>query len=393
VTFGRWHLRKAINLRDGENFLHVVPFSCALALVSVLGTLPGYAQSGACINLQNQLSNANFSGNNRVAPSSRFRQYDQAAKDQRLQIEKTQRMARRNGCNGNVSRTRNTSTCGRIVNSLDNMRNNLTSLERERRRLAPKNTNVNNDRQRSIIRAMNRRGCFNKNNRTPFAVQQPRRRSLVEQIFGVRTFRNDGRRGLFERPDSAITSRYNTFRTMCVRELDGYYFPISFSTTPERFEYDEKVCESKCPGTNVSLYYHAMPAQDSEDMISFRGQLPYSELPAAFAYRKEFNPKATCRYTTGVLQEVTGFDNPNQDPNNLSDANSIRIGQPVFRRDRSLDPETIANQDGKYDERDIVRLFTSPEDQAKAEIIALNGRRIRIVGPRFFNDKQINQLR
>ncbi len=380
-------------MRDRAKYLHVAPICCALAFLGVLGTLPGYAQSAACINLQNQLSNANFSGNRRVAPNSRFRQYDQAVKDQRVQIEKTRRMARRNGCSGNVSRTRNTSTCGRIVTSLTNMRNNLASLEGERRRLAPKNVNVSNNQQRSIIRAMNRRGCFNKNNRRQVAVQQPRRRSLVEQIFGVRTFRNDGRRGFFEGPDSSISERYNTFRTMCVRELDGYYFPISFSTTPERFEFDERVCESKCPGTNVALYYHAMPTQDSEDMISFRGQLPYSDLPAAFAYRKEFNPKATCKFNTGILQEVTGFDNPNQDPNNFSGANSTRIGQPVFRRDRSLDPETIANQDGKFDKRDIVRLFTSPEDLAKAQVIALNGRKIRIVGPRFFSDKQITRLR
>ncbi|MCP4185784.1 MAG: DUF2865 domain-containing protein [Hyphomicrobiales bacterium] len=389
---GAGNCGEAKKLKDRAKYLYVVPICCALALLGVLGTLPGYAQSAACINLQNQLSNANFWQNRRVAPNSSFRQYDRAAKDQRVQIEKTQRMARRNSCSGNVYTTRNTSICGRILTSLNHMRNNLVSLERERRVLAPKNANVTNDRQRSIIRAMNRRGCFSKNNRRQVTVLQPRRRSLIEQIFGVRTFRNDGRRGLFEGPDSSITSRYNTYRTMCVRELDGYYFPISFSTTPERFEFDERICESQCPGTNVSLYYHAMPAQDSEDMISFRGQLPYADLPAAFAYRKEFNPKATCKHTTGFLKEVAGFDNPNQHPNNLSGANSIRISQPVFRRDRSLDPETIANQDGKFDKRDIVHLFTSPEDLAKAHVIALNGRKIRVVGPRFFNDAQTSKL-
>ena len=388
-----WQLRKAIKLRNRAKSFDIGPFTFALALLGVLGTLPVYAQSSTCINLQNQLNNANVTGNNRVAPGSRYRQYDRAVKDQRAQIEKTRRMAMRNSCNGNFSGTRNTSTCGRILTSLNKMRNNLVSLERERRRLAPKNNAFDNDRQRSIIRAMNRRGCFNNNNRTQVAVQQPRRRSIVEQIFGVRTFRNDGRRGLFEGPDSNIISRYNTFRTMCVRELDGYYFPISFSTTPERFEFDEKVCESKCPGTNVSLYYHAMPAQDSEDMISFRGQLPYSDLPAAFAYRKEFNPKATCKYNSGILQEITGFDNPNQPESNLSGANSIRAGKPVFRPDRSLDPETIANRDGKYDNKTIIHLFTSPEDKAAAQIIAFNGRKIRIVGPRFFNDKQISKLK
>ena len=33
-----------------------------------------------------------------------------------------------------------------------------------------------------------------------------------------------------------------TYRTMCVRLCDGYYFPISFSTTSERFPEDAQNC-------------------------------------------------------------------------------------------------------------------------------------------------------
>ncbi len=371
-------------MKHRPEYLRIMAITVVAISANVAIVFPAHAQSSACIKLQNQLSALDFSGTNRPGPSPRYRQYDRAVKDQQVQIDKTRRMARRNGCNGNFFNRRNTSTCGRILASLDKMSGNLATLKQERQRLAPRNTNVSNNQQRSIIRAMNRRGCFNNNNGFQATRERPRRRSLVEQIFGVRTFGDDGRRGLFEQPDFSMSSRYNTYRTMCVREMDGYYFPISFSTTPERFEFDERVCQSKCPGTNVSLYFHAMPTQDSEDMVSFRGQIPYADLPAAFAYRKKFNPKATCKYTSGIFEEITSSSYHNLNFSNPSNSTPSRIGTPNFRGDRSLDPETIANQSGLFSESEITRLFTSPEDIAKADTIAFNGRRVRIVGPAFF---------
>ena len=35
-----------------------------------------------------------------------------------------------------------------------------------------------------------------------------------------------------------------TYRTVCVRTCDGFYFPISFATVPARFPDDEKTCKA-----------------------------------------------------------------------------------------------------------------------------------------------------
>lgn len=337
------------------------------------------AQSAACLQLQNQLSSLSVGGSSRSSP--RYRQYNRAVNDQRAQISKTKRMARRNGCN-NKFFGKKSSTCGRILASLDQMSANLSGLERERRRLAPRGSGSSDNRRRSIIRNMNQRGCFSGNQRQANA--RPRNRSLVEQIFGVRTFSNDGTRGLFERPNARFSSRYNTYRTMCVRKKDGYYFPVSFSTTPDRFEYDERICQSKCPNTDVALYFHAMPAQDSEDMVSFRGQLPYAELPTAFAYRKKFDPEASCRYTTGLFQEIAGGSGERENEINQQDSSLTRIGKPKFRVSRSIDPETASNNLGNFNTDTIDKLLNKPDELLISSTVTTQDKNIRVVGPAFF---------
>ena len=82
-----------------------------------------------------------------------------------------------------------------------------------------------------------------------------------------------------------------TFRTMCVRLCDGYYFPISFSATRDRFERDAKICESSCGG-QARLFTYRNPGADVEDMVDLRGQ-PYRQLSTAFLYRNEY--VAACR--------------------------------------------------------------------------------------------------
>src|SRR5690606_21943739 len=43
---------------------------------------------------------------------------------------------------------------------------------------------------------------------------------------------------------------------------------------------------SMCPGVAVELYYHRIPHEESEDMVSVSTGLPYTEMPYAFRYRK-----------------------------------------------------------------------------------------------------------
>ena len=370
---------------DGKAFKWRMAIYAGIIMLANTATLrPADAQSRVCTQLQNQLSALSTGRVSNSQKGSRYRQYERAAKSQRVQINKTRKMAKRNGCQNKFFRRSNAAACGRILSSLDEMGANLAVLEQGLKRLSTATPRTGNRKQRNIIRKMNKRGCFASGNQQASAKSVARRRSVIEQIFGVRTFGNDGRRRTFEGPDAAFSGRYNTYRTMCVRKEDGYYFPVSFSTTPDRFEFDERICQSKCQGTEVALYYHAMPSEASEDMVSFRGQIPYLKLPSAFKYRKKFDAGITCRYTSGTLQEVAGTRGAKLSAADLRKSSLTRVGKPVFRQDRSLDPETLSNLAGQFEETDLKRLLLSPQDIEKARALALDGRKVRVVGPAFY---------
>jgi hypothetical protein len=85
-----------------------------------------------------------------------------------------------------------------------------------------------------------------------------------------------------------------SYRTVCVRTCDGYYFPISYATASSRFTDDARACQRECPATEAVLYTYRNPGEDIGQAVSIGGQ-PYTELPNAFRYRKEFTATCSCR--------------------------------------------------------------------------------------------------
>lgn len=96
-----------------------------------------------------------------------------------------------------------------------------------------------------------------------------------------------------ERGDRDRPREFGTYRTLCVRLCDGYYFPISFSATRDRFARDAKTCESSCGG-QARLFVYRNPGADVEDMVDLKGQ-PYRKLSTAFVYRTEYVPACRCK--------------------------------------------------------------------------------------------------
>jgi hypothetical protein len=129
-----------------------------------------------------------------------------------------------------------------------------------------------------------------------------------------------------------------TFRTLCVRTCDGYYFPISFSTTRKHFGADEAMCQQLCPAGEASLYVHARGSQGPEDMQSLDGA-PYSALPTAFRYRSALDGSCTCGrpveagaiFATATTGDPTGS-----------------AARPRPRPEAGEDPETLANRAGGF---------------------------------------------
>ena len=84
----------------------------------------------------------------------------------------------------------------------------------------------------------------------------------------------------------------NTYRTVCVRSCDGYFSPISFSTTRNKFRRDQAICESRCGGGK--LYVYKNPGETPEDMVDLNGNA-YSKLKTAFLFRTKYISACTCK--------------------------------------------------------------------------------------------------
>jgi hypothetical protein len=358
----------------------------ATLLFLISGTFEAKAQTSICLSLVNELAAIDSAGGF-AGDTASSRRYRIAIRDQKAQIAKTEHAARRNGCGGFGFFRRNASLCDRIAGSLDQMYANLSHLERNFHNTSRGGRRYDH-RRADLLREIERHGCRIRSygNEAASVNARPRRRSLLEQIFGVRTYGDDGRgRGTVYNPDRELADRYGTFRTLCVRKCDGYYFPISFSTVPQRFSEDQQTCANMCPGTDVELFYHRMPTQDSEDMISVRTDIPYADLPEAFTYRKNFNPECSCKFTSDI-SDIAGnsaFSTVTRNEAIASADNRLEIAIPRARTDRWLDPETHANSGGKLNIADLAALVPRPQDTDNLSQ-SRSGKDIRIVGPAFF---------
>ncbi len=83
-----------------------------------------------------------------------------------------------------------------------------------------------------------------------------------------------------------------SYRTLCVRMCDGYYWPISYGARRSNFYRDANVCRSSC-GAEARLFYHSK-SSDVNAMIDIQGR-SYSRLPVAFKYRKTLVDSCKCK--------------------------------------------------------------------------------------------------
>jgi hypothetical protein len=94
--------------------------------------------------------------------------------------------------------------------------------------------------------------------------------------------------------DSSLPQeRPETYRTLCVRTCDGYYYPISFSTMRSELARDAGKCTASC-GSEARLFYHPNPGGKVEDMVDLTG-MGYASLPNAFRYRQSLVSDCACK--------------------------------------------------------------------------------------------------
>ncbi len=350
-------------------------------LSTSIGETEAQSQSAQCRALNAQLaslSKRSSSGGN----SAKYRQYDNAARSQQIQITKTKRIAKRGRCTGLGLFNSKSPQCRRIISSLKKMEKNLRNLKNTRAKFTPKQSGNANQRNK-ILSELKQNRCNTSETRQVKTEQpkKPKRKTLLEQVFGVKTYKNNGQRDN-NNEESPTYAGAGTYRTLCVRKTDGYYFPISFSTVKNRFENDQETCQAMCPSVNVELYHHRMPTEDSEEMVNYRTGKPYASESFAFAYRKSVDLEQKCRFA--IENRIQGIENTS---NEILDKHEVtKIGIPVFREDPALAPD---DHDIKRDNITLAKAKSylidarSSKEVEEKQLLAEN-RKVRIVGPAFF---------
>jgi hypothetical protein len=94
-------------------------------------------------------------------------------------------------------------------------------------------------------------------------------------------------------PPAVVAGPPQTYRTVCVRLCDGSFFPVSFSTSRDRFGDDEAKCQAGCDAPS-RLFVYATEGGSPETMADVQGH-PYVALATAFKFRATYDPACKCR--------------------------------------------------------------------------------------------------
>lgn len=95
------------------------------------------------------------------------------------------------------------------------------------------------------------------------------------------------------RQPTRLQSFADGYRTVCVRLCDGYYFPISASTSPDTFDRDEAACSRSC-SSPAKLFVYRNRDGSPEEMVD-RDGYPYLGLSTAFQHRTTYDASCTCK--------------------------------------------------------------------------------------------------
>jgi Protein of unknown function (DUF2865) len=239
------------------------------------------ASNPVCVQLESQLALLSRGDSGRT---EQIKRAEDAIAKQQADLDRTQVQAKRRGCESNgffALFTGQSPECQPLNAQIQQMRDNLDRAISDLERLKSGNNYDQDGQRRSLVGQLAQNNC-GPQYRAAAASAGPG--GFLDALFGGNAVISPGGDG----------APSGTFRTVCVRACDGYYFPISYSTVPTRFADDQRACQRECPATEAQLYTYRNPGEDINQAVSVGGQ-NYTELPNAFRYRKEFVAACSCR--------------------------------------------------------------------------------------------------
>jgi hypothetical protein len=289
-----------------------------------------------CAGLEAQLDRMN-----RGAASPDAQRYQQALAQQRAQIDRALTMSDRMHCSGGgfLFGPSPAPQCPQLQNRIAQMQQNAHALEAQLRQRQGGDPRLAAAR-RSVLAALSQNGCGSQY--AGYQERQQRPRGLFDLLFG-----NRGDDEAPPAPNGPITlpeqnaPRSSTYRTVCVRKADGFFYPISFATTRNNFERDAQICRRTCPGTPAALYAYPNPGGSMKDAVSIDGQ-PYKDLPNAFLYKKKFVAGVSCKPSGETWAQALANTNKNVNLNAAGNEGGSGSGNGILaesgRPQRAVNP-------------------------------------------------------
>jgi hypothetical protein len=240
------------------------------------------ASNPVCVRLEGQLAMVNRGGAD-PGRADQIKRYEDTVAKQQADLDRMLAQAKRRGCEGGgffALFTGQSPECQPLNAQIQQMRDGLDRTMSDLERLKSGNNYDQDGQRRQLISQLAQNNC-GPQYRAAAAAAGPA--GFLDALFGGHIISPGG--------DGAPSG---TFRTVCVRACDGYYFPISYSTVQSRFADDARTCQRECPATAAELYTYRNPGEDIAQAVSLSGQ-SYTALPTAFQYRKEYSPSCSCR--------------------------------------------------------------------------------------------------
>jgi hypothetical protein len=337
----------------------------ALALATSAAAL-AQAPSPSCQALVAQLTSLDR-GDSDPARADQIRRADDAVHRQQYQVDRMVSQARQMGCerSGFFSIFSNPPPqCGGLNRQIDQARNTLDRLQMQLEQSQGGNTERAAQRQ-SLLIALGQNNCGPQYRSA--SVQGQQGGGFFERLFGAPGNESGAIIGAPQQQAGG------TYRTVCVRLCDGYYFPVSYATTPDRFQEDAQVCQRECPAAQVQLYTYHNPGEEMSQAVGLDGQ-PYTALPTAFQYRKQISPACGCRRPGESWSEALKTLGPD---------NTVEAGDVVVTDQNAKKLSSPHGADGKP-----AKTAAQPESTRSALADAPGRvdptkRKVRTVGPTF----------
>ena len=332
-------------------------------------------QAQVCTRLEGQLASIDRGSGGDPARAEQTRRYEEASNRQQAELDRMSAQARRQGCEGTgffLFGGAQSQQCVDLNGQISRMRGNLDRINMDLQRVRGSDLD-RGEQRRSVMVALAQNNCG----------PQYRTAARAPGGFFDQLFNREGATEPNE-PSSDLANpdvQGGSFRTICVRTCDGFYFPISYATSPARFPQDEKSCQRLCPAAETQLFSYRTQGGDVASATSTAGQT-YSALPNAFKYRQAFDAACSCKKPGQSWSEALGKDE------------SVESGDIVVTEDRAKQMALPPAQKGQAKGRAPAATGTVPVAPAQTAVpaaaaapAAADGdqpkKPVRAVGPTF----------